>query len=219
MRGEQTGKGRHEIHTAVVVHGAGQRFDFGGAGDQAQIVAQPLHQRTSHRDGAFQRPSCGVAKLVGGCREQAVAGLHQLVASVEQHKIARAIGIFGLAGRKTDLPNRRRVLIAQPASGTPSSKPLHIPYTALDEQMRGNIRRGRSNTASIAASQSPVARFINIVREALVMSVMCKPPFGPPVNHHATKLSIVPNSRSPASAAARAPATLSGNQRIFGAEK
>lgn len=116
MRGEQTGKGRHEIHTAVVVHGAGQQFDFGGAGDQVQIVAQPLHQRTSHRDGAFQRPGCGVAKLVGGYREQAVAGLHQLVASVEQHKIARAIGIFGLAGRKTDLPNRRGVLIAQQAS-------------------------------------------------------------------------------------------------------
>ena len=57
------------------------------------------------------------------------------------------------------------------------------------------------------------------VRLALVTSVTWMPPRRPPVRFQTTHVSGVPNSRSPASAAARAPATLSRIHATFEAEK
>ena len=58
-----------------------------------------------------------------------------------------------------------------------------------------------------------------MVREALVGSVMCSPPSVPPVRFHNTQVSMLPNTRSPASALAFAPSTLSKIQRTLGPEK
>ncbi len=58
-----------------------------------------------------------------------------------------------------------------------------------------------------------------MVREALVTSVTCTPPSAPPVRFHSTQVSVLPNSRSPASAFARAPSTLSRIHLILGPEK
>ena len=71
----------------------------------------------------------------------------------------------------------------------------------------------------VAGSQASVRRSISIVRLALVTSVTWTPPFGPPVRFQITHVSGVPKSRSPASARARAPGTLSRIQRILGPEK
>ena len=60
---------------------------------------------------------------------------------------------------------------------------------------------------------------MSIVREALVTSVTCTPPSMPPVMFHSTQASVLPNARSPASAFAWAPSTLSRIQRTFGPEK
>jgi len=60
---------------------------------------------------------------------------------------------------------------------------------------------------------------MSMVREALVGSVMCRPPSTPPVMFHSTQVSMLPNSRSPASAFSRAPSTLSRIQRTLGPEK
>ena len=48
-----------------------------------------------------------------------------------------------------------------------------------------------------------------MVREALVTSVTWTPPFTPPVRFQTTQESVLPKSRSPASAFSRAPSTLS----------
>ena len=40
---EQAGERRHEVHAAVVGHGARELLDLGRALDQAEVVAQPLH--------------------------------------------------------------------------------------------------------------------------------------------------------------------------------
>ncbi len=61
--------------------------------------------------------------------------------------------------------------------------------------------------------------FISMVRLALVTSVMCRPPAGPPVRFQISQLSIVPNSTSPSSARCRSPSTWSNSQRMRGAEK
>ena len=75
------------------------------------------------------------------------------------------------------------------------------------------------NRASSSSSQSSVARLSSCVRLALVTSVTCKPPAGPPVRFQSTQLSIVPHTASPRSAAARTPSTLSRIHCSFSAEK
>ena len=57
------------------------------------------------------------------------------------------------------------------------------------------------------------------MRLAFVTSVTCTPPFVPPVRFQITQVSMLPNTRSPASAFARAPSTLSRIHRTFGPEK
>ena len=106
-----------------------------------------------------------------------------------------------------------------PATGIPARLPVALPYTSLLERMFGSIRRGMPMMLRISSSQSSVRRFMSIVREALVTSVMCTPPSGPPVSHHVTKVSTLPNMALPDSAAWRAPSTLSRIQRTFGPEK
>ncbi len=75
-------------------------------------------------------------------------------------------------------------------------------------------------SAAIDSSHDRVERSISIVRLALVTSVTCTPSFSaPPVRFHSTHVSVLPKSRSPASAFSRAPSTLSRIQRTLGPEK
>jgi hypothetical protein len=64
-----------------------------------------------------------------------------------------------------------------------------------------------------------VWRFISIVREALVTSVTCRPPSGPPVRFQISQESMVPKAISPRSARALRPGTLSSSQAALGPEK
>jgi len=83
----------------------------------------------------------------------------------------------------------------------------------------GNMLRGTPMMSATSLSQSSVLRFINIVRLALVTSVMWTPPLGPPVSHQMTQVSMLPKTASPRSAAALASGTLSRIQRTLGPEK
>lgn len=69
-----------------------------------------------------------------------------------------------------------------PAIGTFLSTESTI-YPYISEQLRisGNIFWGTSNTLHKYESHFSVCMFINIVLEAFVTSVMCRPPFTPPV--------------------------------------
>ncbi len=58
-----------------------------------------------------------------------------------------------------------------------------------------------------------------MVRDAFETSVTCTPPLTPPVRFQMHQVSMLPNTRSPASAFSRAPGTLSRIQRILGPEK
>ena len=58
-----------------------------------------------------------------------------------------------------------------------------------------------------------------MVREALVTSVTCTPPSTPPVRFHSTQQSVLPKTRSPASAFSRAPSTFSRIHTILVPEK
>ena len=74
-------------------------------------------------------------------------------------------------------------------------------------------------TSNIVSSHWPLSRPINMVREALVRSVMCTPPSTPPVRFQTSQLSTVPKSASPRSASARSPGTWSSSQRSLGPAK
>ena len=108
-----------------------------------------------------------------------------------------------------------------PAIGTFVSRPRlrPFPYTSDDERISGSIDMGIPISRAMPSSQSSVCTFMRRVREAFVTSVTCTPPFVAPVMCHKSHVSIVPKSRSPASAFSRAPSTWSRIHLTFGPAK
>ena len=96
---------------------------------------------------------------------------------------------------------------------------LTSPYTSLEALISGSIDIGTPIVLAISSSQDSDWRSISMVRLALVTSVMCSPPLVPPVRFQMHQVSMLPNTRSPASALSRAPSTLSRIQRTLGPEK
>ena len=82
------------------------------------------------------------------------------------------------------------------------------PSASLLGRISGSMARGTPKKPSSSSSQSSFSRSMSMVRLALVTSVTCRPPCGPPVRFHTTHVSDVPKSASPRSAAARSPSTL-----------
>ena len=93
------------------------------------------------------------------------------------------------------------------------------PYTSEEDLISGSIDIGMPMSFAMSSFQSRVSMFMSMVREALVTSVTCTPPLTPPVRFHTSQESVLPNSRSPASARSRAPSTFSRIQAILGPEK
>ena len=85
--------------------------------------------------------------------------------------------------------------------------------------MAGSMEAGTPKASRISSSHYSVSRSMNMVREALVTSVTWTPPSVPPVRFQSTQQSVLPKTRSPASALARAPSTLSRIHMILVPEK
>ncbi len=105
-----------------------------------------------------------------------------------------------------------------PATG-PSSRVMPYDSGNDDGLISGSICRGIPKNDSSSSSQSSVSRFISMVRLALVTSVTCTPPRGPPVRFHSTQESGVPKIASPLSASRRTPSTFSRIHCTLPAEK
>ena len=116
VRCAEPGEGRHQHHAAAVGYRRGQRFDFARALDDAQPVAQPLHQRTADEDAAFQRIGGGTAVAPGDGGEQAVVRLDRRVTGIHQQEAAGAVGLLGHARRETGLAECGGLLVAADAS-------------------------------------------------------------------------------------------------------
>src|ERR1700733_13879480 len=116
VRREQAGERGHEVHAAVVADLAGQRLDLSGTGDDAELVTQPLHRGAGDRDRAFEGVDrLPLAELVAHGREQAVLAADDLLAGVEQHEVAGAVGVLRLAGREAHLADGSGLLVAEGA--------------------------------------------------------------------------------------------------------
>ena len=120
------------------------------------------------------------------------------VAGVEQHEVAGAVGVLGLAGREADLADGGRLLVAEVAGERharrprPSRGPRRSRPARTTAGSRGSIARGMPKNPSSSSSQSRVSRSISIVRLALVTSVTCAPPSTPPVRFQISQQSVVP---------------------------
>ena len=91
----EAGKGRHDIDVAIILDAAGEVLDLIAALDQAQIVAQPLHQGTGDRDRALERIArLGLAEAIGDGGDQPGGRLHRRLAGIHQEEAAGAIGVL-----------------------------------------------------------------------------------------------------------------------------
>ncbi len=54
IRRAQARERRHELNAARIRHRPRQRFDFGRVANDAEAIAQPLHDRTTDKYAAFQ---------------------------------------------------------------------------------------------------------------------------------------------------------------------
>ncbi|CRK50344.1 hypothetical protein RHCRD62_110024 [Rhodococcus sp. RD6.2] len=115
-RSEQPGEGGDDVGATVVGDRGRQQLDFLRGVDDAEIVAQPLHERPRHRDRPFECvDGCRVTDPVADGGEQPVLALHRRRSGVEEQEVAGAVGVLGIAGRQARLPERRGLLVAQDA--------------------------------------------------------------------------------------------------------
>ena len=86
----------------------------GARPDDAQVVAQPLHQCAGDGDGTFE---CVTGFLLadlpcdGG--DETAGRRHRRLAGVHQQEAAGAVGVLGLARREARLAHKRRLLVAE----------------------------------------------------------------------------------------------------------
>ena len=139
----------------------------GAARDQAEVVAEPLHQRAGDRDRPLERVHRRlVADLVADRGEQAVLRRDRLGAGVEQHEVAGAVRVLGLA-RPRSRPGRR-----WPPAGRRgcrrSARRTRPPFAARAVHLgrRPDLRQHRQRDApcrsAMSSSQLSVSRSISM---------------------------------------------------------
>src|SRR5205823_9555838 len=107
VRREQAGERRYEVAAAVVLDLGGQLVDLRRAGDDAEVVAQPLHQRAGDRDRSLQRVHRLVlADAVAEGGQQAALARYRGAAGVEQQERTGAVGALRLPGIEAGLPEQ-----------------------------------------------------------------------------------------------------------------
>src|SRR5205085_8578707 len=89
-----------------------QCFDFVRGGDDAETVAQPLHDRTRDKDASFERILSPFAYAPGDCGEEIIARDDRLRAGVHEHEATGAVSVFDHAGLIADLTKESGLLVA-----------------------------------------------------------------------------------------------------------
>ena len=217
VRRAEAGEGRHEVDAAVVGHGRRERLDVGRLLDDAQAVAQPLHDRAADEHAALERVLGASAHRPA--RPSSAGGSSTSTGCVPvfcSRKQPVPYVFFVSPGDTHIWPNSAACWSpAMPAIGTSST-----PSVVLTRR-----RRSRSTRAPPAACwparraapagrrpTSSVAMLNSIVREALLTSVTC---VLPPVSFQISHESIVPKASSPPPRARARPATLSRIHATF----
>ncbi len=116
IRSEQAAECGHDVGAAVVVNRECQLLDLGGVVDDAEIVAEPLHEAASDGNGALERivGRC-LAEPVGDSCKQPVLGVHDLLTGIDDEEVAGAVGVLRASGCERSLPEGRGLLVAENA--------------------------------------------------------------------------------------------------------
>ena len=109
----QSGKGRNNIHPAVIRHLLGVILRIPAFLDHAQAIAHPLDDRPAHKHTALQRILHLAVQADGNGGQQAIFAAADGIAGVHQQKAAGTIGVFGFAFGKTALAKQCGLLVAR----------------------------------------------------------------------------------------------------------
>src|SRR6478672_2099100 len=124
----EPGQRRHEVDAVGRLDAAGELLALGCARDDAEPVAQPLHGRAAHEDSAFQRVAVGRSGL-----QKAVRRRTGVVARVDEHERAGAVGGLPFAGGVAPLSVERRLLVA----GDPADRHRPSEQLTLADRLGG----------------------------------------------------------------------------------
>ena len=145
MRRAEAGEGGDEIDAAGVGDLRGERLDIARGLDDAEAVAQPLHDRARDEDAAFQRVFRAVADAPRDRREQIVLRGDGLGAGVHQHEAAGAVGVLHHAGPRASLAEERRLLVARDARD--GNRRAEMRCLAIDLGGRAHLRQHGARNA------------------------------------------------------------------------
>ena len=220
IRRTQADERRHEIDAARIGRLGRQLLDLGRGADQAQPVAEPLHDRAGDEDRAFQAIGDLAADAPADRRQQAMPRRDRLLARCSSAGSSRCrrcswpCRARSRPGRTWPPAGRRPRQRSEPARRT--TRRSFRRRLSLDDRTSGSIARGTPRMRSSSSSQSSVWMLKSSVRLALLKSVtwMC-----PPVSRQSSQESTVPKRISPRSARPRSPSIVSSRCLIFVPEK
>ena len=188
--------------------------------NEAEAVANPLHDRAADEDAALERVLGAVADLPRDGRHQllprrrAASCRCSAAGSSRCRTCSSTCRARGTSDRRARPADRRRCRRSACRRARATWKPSRTLRSTSAPPAAGSPER--RTAAAVRRPTRSVWMLNSIVREALLTSVTC---CVPPVSFQTSQVSTVPNASSPASARARAPGTLSRIQRILLAEK
>ena len=114
MRCKKTGERRDEVDVSVVLDRKGQILDVGCLTNDPEIVPEPLHQGPGYGNRPFEGIDSVLAvDSICHCAEKTGLGRNRIGAGIHQHEVSGAVGVLGISGRETDLPEQGRLLITE----------------------------------------------------------------------------------------------------------
>src|SRR5262249_8710234 len=112
MRCAQTDKCRNNVGSAGVGDGGGHSFRLRGAGDDLQLVAQPLDGSAGYKNTPFDGKLWSDVGRGGASREQAMLRDGLAHAGMHQGETPRAVRVLRKTGTEARLAKERGLLVA-----------------------------------------------------------------------------------------------------------
>ena len=114
VRREESRERRHEVDATAVGDRRCQCLDVCRGPDDLELIAQPLDGGSGDRHRSLERVyRLRSVERIPHRRQQARWGGDQRLAGVEQHEVARAVGILRLSRLEAGLTDERGMLVAK----------------------------------------------------------------------------------------------------------
>ena len=111
VRRAEADEGRHHVHALGVRHLVGKLLDIGRLGDDPQAVADPLHRGSGDEHRTLEGVDDLAVVAPGDRGEQPILRRDRLLARVDEHERAGAVGLLRHARLEAGLAERGRLLV------------------------------------------------------------------------------------------------------------